>query len=276
MKRLGRNLTAAVRKPSLGIEYVGWSLQRALRRGGPVRRIGQIELGSFNGFSEYHSVVQGVSDAENRFIQTYAFGQGAIVDVGANLGIFSLLMSKRFPERVIHAFEPGPTTFQALEANIARNRAANIRAYRMAVADRNGSVSFVARESARANSSIQLDGEAVTPSAVTVSCTTLDTFASTAGLERIALLKVDVEGYEDAVFRGAAHLFSASRPRIIYFEVCPQLATGAGAGAGDAAHFLTERGYALNRVADNGSLVPVDPADARDVVLDNWVGVDIR
>jgi FkbM family methyltransferase len=276
VKRLVRNLSAVIRKPRLGIEYLGWSLQRALRRSGPVRRIQQVELGSFNGFSEYHSVLHGVSNAEDRFMQGYAFGPGAIIDIGANLGIFSLLMSRRFPDREIHAFEPGPTTFLALQSNIVRNRASNVQAYRSAVADHDGKVSFAAREEARANSSIRAEGEITDRSAVTVDCTTLDTFISNAGLERIALLKVDVEGFEAAVFRGAMRAFSICRPSVVYFEVCPPLARDAGFDPADAARFLSAHGYALHRLADDGALVPVDADLAGSVALENWVGVDTR
>jgi len=70
-----------------------------LRADGPIRRIGGVRLGSFNSFSEYHFVAKNMSDAELAFLRRHSFREGEIVDVGANLGLFSLVVRGRFPDR---------------------------------------------------------------------------------------------------------------------------------------------------------------------------------
>lgn len=272
MKRVLRNLRRVLLQPRISAEFIDWSLQRVTRRNGPVRRLHGVELGHFNGFSEYHSVVRGVSVAEKAFLQDYAFGPGAIIDVGANLGLFALLMSRRYPARAIHAFEPSPTTFAALRGNLARNRAVNIQAHQVAVTNHDGLVSFSVREHARANSSIHAEG--TTGPSIEVRCVTLDSFMAATGVKQIALLKVDVEGYEPAVLDGAARLLARYRPGVIYFEVCHALARDAGFDPADAAHYLVDRGYRLHRLTTAGTLEPVEPAAAHDIVVENWVGVD--
>jgi hypothetical protein len=106
-----RNVGSALRNPAVALDYGGWVRQRVVRADGPIRRIGGGRFGNFNSFSEYHSVAKNMSDAELAFLHRYSFRDGAIVDVGANLGLFSLVVRGRFPDRRVIAFEPAPSTF---------------------------------------------------------------------------------------------------------------------------------------------------------------------
>ena len=72
------NFGAVLRRPSLGFEYAEWTLRKVFGNGAPKRSIHGVRLGHFNGFSEYRTVVQGVSADELRFIRTHDFGEGVI------------------------------------------------------------------------------------------------------------------------------------------------------------------------------------------------------
>jgi Methyltransferase FkbM domain len=94
---------------------------------------------------------------------------------------------------------------------------------------------------------------------------------------RIALLKVDVEGYESLVFDGGATVLSDIRPSVIYFEVCPGLASAAGFDAADPARYLANRGYALHRFSAGGELQPVDANAATAIArVEDWVAIYSR
>lgn len=271
-----QNAGTILRQPAIAMEYVNWALQTAFRAHGPVRTVCGVRIGDLNGFSEYHSVARGVSTAELEFLRRHEFGDGAIIDVGANLGLFSLVVRDRFPNRRIIAFEPAPSTFAALSKNIARNSATNVECHQLAVADHDGTSSFVVLEHARANSAIGVAGFLPGAESIQIGCTTLDRFVSVAKLEQIGLLKVDVEGFEISVFRGAEHVLSRVRPRVVYFEVCPALARAVGFAPDAAATFLAEKGYALYRLLGDGQLQKTRPQEINDVVLENWVGLDTR
>jgi FkbM family methyltransferase len=268
-----RNVGTALRRPALALDYAGWTLQNRFRKGGAIRKVCGVTLGSFNGFSEFHSVARGVSSAEQAFLKSFPFRGGAVLDIGANLGLFALVVRNILPGRRIIAFEPAPSTFAALSSNVARNGADNIECRQLAVSDRDGTVPFVVRENARANSSIGTAGSNPGAISIDISCVTLDRFVSEAKIERIALLKVDVEGFEAAVFTGATRVLSTLRPQLVYFEVCPALARASGFTGDDAAAKLEEHGYALHRIRPDGGLERTGRKRIAQVSLENWLGI---
>jgi FkbM family methyltransferase len=277
MTALADNIATAFRNPDIAIEYAGWVIRRLITKGSPVRKSHGIRLGGFNGFSEYHSAIRGVSIDELAFIEHHPFDDGVVIDVGANLGLFSLLVTRRFADRRVIAFEPNPSTFSALKQNILRNGANHVDCRQDAITDKDGFVMFSASEHARANASISSSGAQASAGEIRVSCTTLDTFCAAHAIRRIALLKVDVEGYESLVFRGAATVLSDIRPGVIYFEVCPDLTRAAGFEAAGPARYLADRGYALHRVGAGGGLHTVHAEAASAVArVENWVAIDSR
>jgi hypothetical protein len=91
---------------------------------------------------------------------------------------------------------------------------------------------------------------------VAVPVTTLDEFCHQRGLSRVDLLKVDVEGAELKVFRGAQQLLASSGAPIIMFEVGESLTAGFGASTSEVKRFLAALGYGVYRYA-KGLLVSV-------------------
>jgi FkbM family methyltransferase len=268
-----RNIASLGRDPKMVGEYLGWMISSAATGGKPTRKLlDGIEISGFTNFSEYHSVPGFINQVERRFFETAPVGDGPIIDIGANVGLVSLLLARRFPDRVIHAFEPNPSTFEALTGNIGRNAAHKVVCHQLAVSDADGTVLFDNDPIKRGTASISTGGI----HAVKVPAITLDSFVSKHGIDTIGLLKVDVEGYETMVFGGAAHVINTIRPASIYFEVCPPLTEQAGFPADGPAKTLMEAGYDLFRFTDGGDLVPAVPADVAGIILENWLAKDTR
>lgn len=264
-----RNLKTLLTNPAVARDYWLYWESRLTNSGRAVRTFpDDIRLTELCDFSEFHAVGDFVSAEERRFLSTSPIGEGAIIDVGANLGIVSMMLAKRFPERTIHAFEPAPSTFHALQTNIALNASANIRAMQRAVADRDGEIAFHADPIGRATNSIALSPS---DSVVNVRCVTLDAYVEENAIAEIAFLKVDVEGFEATVFQGARRLLSEHRAAVIYYEVCPGNSKNSGAEPQLATRILQQHGYALYRIAENGLLESVDESEVGRTVLDNWV-----
>jgi hypothetical protein len=87
-----------------------------------------------------------------------------------------------------------------------------------------------------------------------VRTTTLDAYAAASGLRRIDFLKLDVEGYEPAVLRGAAGLLNRHAIGTLFFEWCPPLLRRAGFDPSELLAEIEKAGYALYRIGAGGKL----------------------
>ena len=169
--------------------------------------------------------------------------------------------------------EPNPSTLHALQKNIERNQSDQVACFQCAIADHDGIVRFASREHARANASIA-GGAQVENGSLFVPCLTLDSFCLQNGIEKISMLKVDVEGYETIVFRGATSVLNIIRPRMVFFEVCPALTRMAGYDPFEPPMILAGCGYKLNRISRGGQLTSTIPREAASVDgVENWVAV---
>lgn len=141
------------------------------------------------------------------------------VDGGAYVGYTTSLMVARVGATGrVAAFEPHPTLFSELEANLDRWRRAGepwprLELFRAALSDRSGSATLVSDPGFATNRGLSrvAEGEDGRP----VETATLD---ERFGSEQIALLKLDVEGHEAAALRGAETLIDAGRIRHVLYE----------------------------------------------------------
>lgn len=119
---------------------------------------------------------------------------GIVVDVGANLGSFSLLAARVAGH--VYAFEPGPREYELLRRNLERNRIGNVTAVAAAIGGADGTcVLHLGRESAL--NTVRADrvrGSA--EGSVTVRQMSLKSVFEAFGIERCDLLKLDCEGAE--------------------------------------------------------------------------------
>lgn len=136
-----------------------------------------------------------------------------IFDVGGNFGQSAIKFSRAFPEAQILTFEPVPDSFRKLEVNIAGRR--GIEAFNHGFGDIAGSFEIQIQPNAGGNT---LLGTKSAHGSVEIRLETLDAFASEKGIEEIDLLKIDVEGYELQVLRGAEGLLARGAVRHVYAE----------------------------------------------------------
>ena len=160
----------------------------------------------------------GFEDTEAAFIQRrlQCIGSGAVVlDIGANIGLHSL-RAARLPEVCrVFAFEPGRSTFAMLKRNITRNAlAGKIYAYPLAVAEYTGRAQFhfCADD---AYSSLTPDDRRPVQQTYEVAVTNIDEWLLANAVERVDLIKIDVEGSESAVIAGAQAALCQYKPELI-------------------------------------------------------------
>lgn len=144
-----------------------------------------------------------------------------IFDIGANTGVYTIL-SNKVNERVqIFSFEPYPVNVVRLKRNIALNHT-KTQVIEKALGDEKKLISFAVPEngSIADTSSAEIEFSKSTYEGkiewkvIEVEQTTLDLFSAENEIDKIDLVKIDVEGYEEAVFKGASAFFKKYNPLI--------------------------------------------------------------
>jgi FkbM family methyltransferase len=177
---------------------------------------------------------------------------GLFLDVGANVGTYTIWAAEQGAEVI--ALEPAADTFALLEENIALN-GYRVTAVRAAAGDHCGSARFSAGLDAA--NSLAPDGPAVTD---------LVTIDSLIGDRRVTGMKVDVEGFEIDVLRGAARALADRRIGLIQIEWNQASAFAVGTDRRPIAELLAGYGYRLFRPDATGRLASVtDPGFGADV-----------
>jgi FkbM family methyltransferase len=168
------------------------------------------------------------------------------LDVGANIGIVSLAVLAGVPDARVYAFEPAPRQHALLAATIGRNGLArSITAERLALADRAGKSSFAIHVPWLAAGDGLLDtGRSGRAKQVTVETDTLDGWWTRAGRPQVDVVKLDTEGSELLILRGAAALLEACRPTL-FLEVHEQNLRPYPYGAEEVRAHVEGLGYSL-------------------------------
>ena len=179
------------------------------------------------------------------------------VDVGANLGYYSMIASRKVGERGhVHAFEPVAEQCDHLLLNARVNRARNVKVNRCAVADSVGEREFFLSDTW--NRGVHSLARTVGQTrSCRVPCVTLDEYVARNGVSRIDVMKVDVEGAEAVVFDGARETFAAMPPSVVIFESCEEHAKAFGSSTTQPKRFLLDRGYELFHLESASRISPV-------------------
>lgn len=174
------------------------------------------------------------------------------VDVGANIGWFSLLAASVVgPEGRVIAIEPNPRNVSLLELAAADNGYHNIQAFTVALAEGPGAVAL---ETDGSNGRvIPITGPPDRPvgASYVVGAEALDDVLARAGAQHVDMMKMDVEGAEPMVLRGARRTLAESRP-VLVTEFHPVALDSSpwGSARGYLAQ-LREHGYRLSIIGED-------------------------
>jgi len=161
------------------------------------------------------------SQSETEFLLQLLKLPGQVIEVGANMGVHTVPMAMELARqgRTMLAFEPQPVIFQQLCANLALNGLMNVTAMPYAIGAEAGVVSFAVPNyqvfgNFGATEMVASGAPASQTVTQQVACFPLDSYVRSGD---VALIKIDVEGFELAVLKGAVGTIERARP-ILYVE----------------------------------------------------------
>jgi len=165
-----------------------------------------------------------------------------IIDIGANLGWYSMHVAKNFPQSLVYAFEPIPRTFEFLNQNIKINNISNIITYQLGLSDQSGELNLYFDPLLSVNASLQNVSESENAQKITCTIITLDEFCYKNNIKQVDFIKCDVEGAELFALKGGKKTISDSKP-IIFCEMLRKWSKKFNYHPNDIISFMSELNY---------------------------------
>jgi FkbM family methyltransferase len=196
----------------------------------------------------------GFEESETRLLSRLAKPGMRVFDVGANIGLYTVLLGKLVgPTGRVWSFEPFPPVMNYLRQNVKLNQLNNVILVEKAVAENEGTVDFhVFSEGSDVYNSL---GAANRPAEqlhavrrIPVPVTTLDAIADESGIETIDLLKIDVEGAEELVLKGAEQIIRRSPNVQIVMEIYEPSAQQCGCSSQRLIEMLAGWGFSKFKI----------------------------
>jgi len=183
---------------------------------------------------------------ESERLRKYLPKNGVVIDVGANLGFVVLLFAQHVgPGGQIYAFEPSPITYTKLLEVMEKNELHNVQCFNLGCGSARKEETLLVPASS-GNATIRRSGlhQAGACREVNIQIDTLDNVILPFE-QKVDLLKIDTEGFEDQVLEGAAEVVARYRP-IVYLELSQEY----GDSSARAVAWLRARGYTFERDPD--------------------------
>lgn len=178
--------------------------------------------------------------AQMRALRPHLPRGGVMFDLGANFGYYAIVMARALEQDcVIHAFEPDGVAAARLEANLALNDISCISVHRCGVSDHGGAASLQ-RVQGNSGAASLVDGH-------DFPLVTLDAFCADHGIQRVDVVKIDVEGAELRALRGAAGVLTRHRPTLL-LELNAQALRAQGARIDDLLDLLADHRYVVRPI----------------------------
>ncbi len=184
---------------------------------------------------------------EQCFLKYFLKKNGIFIDMGSNIGLYSLIASKIIGRKGrVYSFEPTPETFLRLKQNVFLNKKKNISLYNIALSNISGRQEFsISHDGYDAWNSFSKPSGGKVIEKILVNSITFDDFIYQNNLKGIDLIKIDVEGWEINVLKGGQNYFNKSTSAAIIIEFTDINLQGAGFSSKELYNLLLSFGYQL-------------------------------
>ena len=178
-----------------------------------------------------------------RFLQRILRPTDGFIDIGANVGFYTVLASTIVTQGPLLAFEANPRNLDVLRDQVKLNGLTNATVFATALGNSTGELSFF--NSGRDGGSIACESDP-SSSRITVSCSRLDDCLAGKRLPETAVAKMDVEGCEVMVLEGAEEALASGRIAVWVFELNDLALRKHGASGDDLLRIFSKHGYAIH------------------------------
>jgi FkbM family methyltransferase len=200
--------------------------------------------------------------AEFAFVSRFLRPGMSVLDIGAHHGFYTLLLSRRVgPEGKVFAFEPSPREKSALLWHVRINRCKNVTVEGLALGSQKEEARlFVVQGEQTGCNSLRTPAQDVSGefTHTPVHVVRLDDWLAEHKIERLDFIKLDVEGGELEVLRGAVELFEKAPRPVLLVEVQDLRTKPWGYRAIEIINFLSQKRYKWFRITVDGSLQELD------------------
>jgi FkbM family methyltransferase len=268
--------TAALRVP--GPHIPGWFpliAERADRFVGPPSGIHQVELFGCTMELDTREYMQRryyyhcYEAAELAFVERWLRPGDRMIDIGALVGLFALVGARRVgPTGRVDAFEPVPSSYEKLMRNIALNGCGWVHPNRAAVTDHSGVVSLGIPQERLVGYSVAEFSIGAKLNAVEAPAVILDEYVGDD--TPVRLVKIDAEGSERDILRGASRLLERMPPDALLLELNHEMLSAHGSSITEVLSTLTDSGYAVHTLRRDGRLGPAPTASKVTKAAARW------
>jgi FkbM family methyltransferase len=173
-----------------------------------------------------------------------------VLDIGANIGYYTLQAATLVgPRGRVLSFEPQPLMRRELTANLTLNQLSNVTVLPYALSDRAGTVSFcVPTAGHESMGSLHFNARFEVDREIEVESRCLDDVLESLDCPHVDFVKLDAEGAELAIVKGASRLFSGPNKPCVVFEACEENCTSFGYRVFDLLKAFGDFGYRLTQV----------------------------
>jgi FkbM family methyltransferase len=185
---------------------------------------------------------------EREFLRAFLRPGDIFVDIGANIGLYTLIAASCVTESgSVYSFEPAEKSFKRLCDNVILNGFSNIKCYQMALSNETGEFPFYTSEDghdAWNSFATPIAGKAF--SKEIIKCKKWDDFVFQHDLiDRVTMVKIDVEGWESRVLEGARGSLSRKDAPLLQVEFTEEASASAGFSCEFLYNLLEELGYKM-------------------------------
>lgn len=163
----------------------------------------------------FNSITEDFEIIFQKFCATFINKNSVSLDIGANIGVTSIILSHNMNNGVVYAIEPGKKIFSVLENNVKNNRINNIKTINCAISETTCKLHFIENS---AYGHIKLNNGIVYADDGLTDAFSLDDLVNNLNIERLDFIKIDVEGFEHQVLKGGKETLRRFNP-LIYLEL---------------------------------------------------------
>ena len=210
----------------------------------------------------------GYERGETRYLRDLLQPGMTAFDVGANVGYYTLLAALQVGDAgSVHSFEPVADQYAALCANIHRNHFRNVVANKKIVSDKAGSMAIRYGPADNSGAASVVDQPGLGDRTETVAAVALDDYADASTPGPIHVIKIDTEGHELAVLKGATRILQ-HRQTVVLVEIRSPHLQRAGVTRDDVYSFMSQLGYQPFAIRNDGTLAELSaPQDGKLIVF---------